>query len=185
MSIESFIREIESRKKTEIESFEKEFNDKKTEIETKKNETIKDLSENYDKESKTRSERESARIIESGKLEAKKILFDAINKNLDSTFNIIRQDLVEYTKKSEYKTVLEQMIKTCQKRLDKKIIVHCKEEDKQFLNISDITIGSSIHTLGGIIAENDDGTKELDLTFEELLRSNEDEIKSSILEKIL
>jgi vacuolar-type H+-ATPase subunit E/Vma4 len=39
--------------------------------------------------------------------------------------------------------------------------------------------------LGGIIAENDDGTKELDLTFEELLRSNEDEIKSSILEKIL
>ena len=68
MSIESFIREIESRKKTEIESFEKEFNDKKTEIETKKNETIKDLSENYDKESKTRSERESARIIESGKL---------------------------------------------------------------------------------------------------------------------
>ena len=177
MSIESFIREIESRKKTEIESFEKEFNDKKTEIETKKNETIKDLSENYDKESKTRSERESARIIESGKLEAKKIL--------DSTFNIIRQDLVEYTKKSEYKTVLEQMIKTCQKRLDKKITVHCKEEDKQFLNISDITIGSSIHTLGGIIAENDDGTKELDLTFEELLRSNEDEIKSSILEKIL
>ena len=89
------------------------------------------------------------------------------------------------TKKSEYKTVLEQMIKTCQKRLDKKITVHCKEEDKQFLNISDITIGSSIHTLGGIIAENDDGTKELDLTFEELLRSNEDEIKSSILEKIL
>mgnify|MGYP001303196057 CR=1 FL=1 len=156
MSIESFIREIESRKKTEIESFEKEFNDKKTELETKKNETIKDLSENYDKESKTRSERESARIIESGKLEAKKILFDAINKNLDSTFNIIRQDLVEYTKKSEYKTVLEQMIKTCQKRLDKKITVHCKEEDKQFLNISDITIGSSIHTLGGIIAENDD-----------------------------
>ena len=105
MSIESFIREIESRKKTEIESFEKEFNDKKTELETKKNETIKDLSENYDKESKTRSERESARIIESGKLEAKKILFDAINKNLDSTFNIIRQDLVEYTKKSEYKTL--------------------------------------------------------------------------------
>ena len=56
MSIESFIREIESRQKTEIESFEKEFNEKKTEIETKKNETIKDLSENYEKESKTRSD---------------------------------------------------------------------------------------------------------------------------------
>ena len=185
MSIESFIREIESRKKTEIESFEKEFNDKKTEIETKKNETIKDLSENYDKESKTRSERESARIIESGKLEAKKILFDAINKNLDSTFNIIKEDLVKYTTNSEYKSVVAQMIKTCQKELGKKIAVHCKEEDKSLFNISDVTVGSSIQTIGGVIAENDDGTKELDLTFEELLRSNEDEIKSSILEKIL
>ena len=34
-------------------------------------------------------------------------------------------------------------------------------------------------------AENTEGTKELDLTFEELLRNNEDEIKNSILEKIL
>ena len=77
------------------------------------------------------------------------------------------------------------MVKTCQKKLDKKITVHCKEEDKSLLNIPDVTVGSSIQTLGGIIAENADGTKELDLTFEELLRANEDEIKSSILEKIL
>ena len=185
MSIESFIREIETRKKTEIESFESEFNKKKSDIETEKNATVKEMSENYEKESKARSERESARIIEGGKLEAKKILFDAINKNLDSTFDIIKQDLVKYTKNSEYKSVIEQMVKTCQKKLDKKITVHCKEEDKSLLNIPDVTVGSSIQTLGGIIAENADGTKELDLTFEELLRANEDEIKSSILEKIL
>ena len=70
-------------------------------------------------------------------------------------------------------------------KLGKKITVHCKEEDKPLFNISDVTVGSSIQTIGGVIAENDDGTKELDLTFEELLRTNEDEIKSSILEKIL
>ena len=185
MSIESFIREIESRKKAEIESFENEFNKKKSDIETEKNATVKEMSENYEKESKARSERESARIIEGGKLEAKKILFDAINKNLDSTFDIIKQDLVKYTKNSEYKSVKEQMVKMCQKKLGKKITVHCKEDDKSLLKISDVTAGSSIQTLGGIIAENDDGTKELDLTFEELLRANEDEIKSSILEKIL
>ena len=159
MSIESFIREIEDRKKTEIESLENEFKERTTELETEKNATLQELSENYEKESKIRSDRESARIIEGGKLDAKKILFAAINKNLNSTFNIIKEDLVKYTTNSEYKSAVEQMIKTCQKRLDKKITVHCKEEDKQFLNISDITIGSSIHTLGGIIAENDDGTK--------------------------
>ena len=100
-------------------------------------------------------------------------------------FDIIKQDLDKYTKNSEYKSVIEQMVKMCQKKLGKKITVHCKEDDKSLLKISDVTEGSSIQTLGGIIAENDDGTKELDLTFEELLRANEDEIKSSILEKIL
>jgi len=49
----------------------------------------------------------------------------------------------------------------------------------------DIEIGSTIQTLGGFIAENTEGTKEIDLTFEELLRNNEDEIKNTILEKIL
>jgi vacuolar-type H+-ATPase subunit E/Vma4 len=39
--------------------------------------------------------------------------------------------------------------------------------------------------LGGIIAENNDGKKEMDLTFEELLRTHEDEIKTTILEKIM
>ena len=48
MSIESFIREIESRKKTEIESFENEFNKKKSDIETEKNATVKEMSENYE-----------------------------------------------------------------------------------------------------------------------------------------
>ncbi|GFN41592.1 MAG: V-type ATP synthase subunit E, partial [Marine Group I thaumarchaeote] len=52
-------------------------------------------------------------------------------------------------------------------------------------NSGDITVGSPIQTLGGIIAENNDGTKELDLTFEELLRTHEDEIKNTILEKIM
>ena len=185
MSIESFIREIEGRKKAEIESSQNEFNEKTAKIETEKNATLQEISENYEKESKIRSDRESARIIEGGKLEAKKILFAAINKNLDSTFNIIKEDLVKYTISSEYKSVVEKMVKTCQKKLGNKITVHCKEEDKPLFSFPDITVGSSIQTIGGIIADNNDGTKELDLTFEELLRTNEDEIKSSILEKIL
>ncbi len=48
-----------------------------------------------------------------------------------------------------------------------------------------VTIGSSIQTLGGIVAENKDGTKELDLTFEELLRTHEDEVKGFLTERTL
>ena len=185
MSIETFIQEIESRKKSDMSTLEKELNEKKSEIEDKKNTAIQELKDNYDKEAKSRSDREAARILEGGKLEAKKILFDAINKNLDSTFEIIKKDLGKYTQNSEYKNILEQMIKTSKNALGENITIHFKEEDKSLFNDSDVTLGSTIPTLGGIVAENSDGTKELDLTFEELLRNNEDEIKTSILEEIL
>ncbi len=77
------------------------------------------------------------------------------------------------------------MVDYSKKVLAKKIIIHCRDEDKASLKDKDIKIGSTIQTLGGFIAENTEGTKEIDLTFEELLRNNEDEIKNTILEKIL
>ena len=117
-------------------------------------------------------------------LEAKKILFDAINKNLDSTFDVIKKELDGYSKKPEYNQVLQKLVDYSKKVLAKELVVHCREEDKQFFK-SGVKVGSTIQTLGGFIAENKEGTKEIDLTFEELLRSSEDEIKNTILEKIL
>ena len=46
-----------------------------------------------------------------------------------------------------------------------------------------VTIGSTIQTLGGMIAENNQGTKEIDLTFDELLRTYEDEVKGFLTER--
>jgi len=185
LSIDTFLHEIENRKKKDIENLDKELADKKSATEIKKNTAIKELQEHYSTEAKIKSEREASRIVEAGKLEAKKILFDAINKNLVSTLDVIKQDLSNYTKTLEYKKVLQKMVETSKKLLDKKILVHCREEDKSVFNSEDIDIDSSIQTLGGIIAENNDGKKELDLTFEELLRTHEDEIKTTILEKIM
>jgi vacuolar-type H+-ATPase subunit E/Vma4 len=185
MSIETFVHEIESRKKKDIESLDSELAKKKAATQSSKNTSIRELQERYANEAKTKSEREKARIVEAGRLQAKKILFDAINANLDSTFNVIKEELKNYTKTPQYKKVLETMINSAKKRLDQKITVRCREEDRTILKNMDVTIGSSIQTLGGIIAENKNGTKELDLTFEELLRTHEDEIKNTILERIL
>ncbi|MBI1828554.1 MAG: hypothetical protein HYR87_03620 [Thaumarchaeota archaeon] len=75
------------------------------------------------------------------------------------------------------------MVNTSKKKLDQKITVHCREEDSTVLKEMGVTIGSTIQTLGGIIAENKDGTKEIDLTFEELLRTHEDEVKGFLTER--
>ncbi len=185
MSIDIFLDEIENRKKKEIIDLDKELDEKQSEARIKKNTAIKELEEHYSKEAKTKSEKEASKIVEAGKLEAKKILFDAINKNLDSTFDMIKQELENYTKTSEYKKKLQKMAETAKNTLGDNIIIHCRKEDKAVFSSKDIAIGSSIPILGGLVAENNDGTKELDLTFEELLRTHEDEIKTTILEKIL
>ena len=57
MSIETFIQEIESRKKSDMSTLEKELNEKKSEIEDKKNTAIQELKDNYDKEAKYRLKR--------------------------------------------------------------------------------------------------------------------------------
>ena len=184
LSVDTFIQEIQTRKKNDLAELDKKLNDKKSEIDSQKKSAVKELKENYENEAKTKAEREGARIIEAGKLEAKKILFDAINKNLDSTFDVIKKELDGYSKKPEYQTVLQKLVDYSKKILAKEIVVRCREEDKSFFG-DGVEVTSTIQSLGGFVAENKEGTKELDLTFEELLRNNEDEIKNTILEKIL
>ena len=184
MSIDQFVNEIQNRKKNDLAELDKKLSDKKSETDAKKNSSVKDLKENYANEAKTKAEREGARIVEAGKLEAKKILFDAINKNLDSTFDVIKKELDDYSKKPEYKKVMQKLVDYSKKMLAKELVVHCRKEDKSFFK-SGVKVGSTIQTIGGFVAENKEGTMEIDLTFEELLRNNEDEIKNTILEKIL
>ena len=102
---------------------------------------------------------------------------------MESAFDVIKQEIKNYVKSSQYKKTLETMVNTSKKKLGQKIMVHCREEDRTVLKEMGITIGSTIQTLGGIIAENNDGTKEIDLTFEELLRTHEDEVKSFLTER--
>ena len=184
MSIETFIQEIENRKRKEIENMEKDLQENKSKLQAETNHTIQETQERFSIEAKVKSEREQARIIEASKLQAKKIIFDAINTNMQSAFTIIRQEIENFTKSPQYKKALETMINNSKKKLGQNITVHCREEDKSILKELGVATSKSIKTLGGIIAENKEGTRELDLTFEELLRTNEDQVKSFLSEKI-
>jgi vacuolar-type H+-ATPase subunit E/Vma4 len=184
MSIETFIQEIENRKRKELEGLEKDLTEKKSKLQSEMNHTIKEIQERFSAEAKIKSEREQARIIEASKLQAKKIVFDAINANMQSAFAVIQQEIENYTKSAQYKKALETMVSNSKKKLGQNIIAHCREEDKSILKELGVATSKSIKTLGGIIAENKEGTRELDLTFEELLRTNEDQVKSFLSEKM-
>lgn len=185
MSIETFIEEINSRKRRELEALITRLAEEKTALQIKKDNMIKEIHEFFSNEAKLKSGREAARIVEAARLQAKKILFDAINQNLDSAFEVIKGGLRSYANSSEYNVALQKMIGTARKNLAAKIKVSCREHDRSALANLGAPVIKTIQTIGGVIAENENGTKELDLTFEELLRIHEDEAKSLIMENML
>lgn len=105
---------------------------------------------------------------------------------MDSTLNTIREDLKIYSQKPDYKNTIKKMVKYAKMKLNSQdIIIHCRNDDNIILNGLNINPGSPIQTIGGILAENKNGTMEIDLTFEELLRTHEDEIQNFLLEKLI
>jgi vacuolar-type H+-ATPase subunit E/Vma4 len=185
MSIETFTEEINSRKRRELEALDTLLAEEKTALQIKKDSTIKDMHEHFSNDAKRKSEREAARIVEAVRLQAKKILFDAINVNLDSAFEVMKEGLRSYANSSEYNVALQKMIVTAKKNLGPKIKVSCREQDRSTLAELGVIVIKTIQTIGGVVAENENGTKELDMNFEELLRIHEDEAKSLIMEDIL
>lgn len=59
------------------------------------------------------------------------------------------------------------------------------EPDIPYLKEMKVRIGSSISTMGGIVAVDKSQSREIDLTFEELLENHEDEIKNFLYEKMI
>src|SRR5579885_2156883 len=106
MSIETFLLEIENRKKKELDI------------------TVKEIQEKFANEAKIKSEREHAIIIEAAKLQAKKIMFDAINENMQSAFDVIKKEIESYAKGPQYKKALETMVNSSKKKLGQNIVVH-------------------------------------------------------------
>ena len=186
MSLDTFIQEIEERKAKKIDLLDTTLSEKIVRIQHTKESTLKEMQQHYADEANTKSQKEAARIIEATRLKAKKILFDAINSSMDSTFNTIREELKKYSRKPDYKITLENMVKYAKKKLGSQdIVIHCRNDDTMILKEMNITPGSSIQTIGGILAENKSETMELDLTFEELLRTHEDKIQNFLLERLM
>src|SRR5919107_1212923 len=108
MNLDTFIQEIEERKTKKINLLDITLAEKIARIQQQK---------------------EAARIVEAARLKAKKILFDAINANMDSTINTIREELKTYSRKPDYKMTIEKMIKYAKIKLGSQdIVIHCRND---------------------------------------------------------
>ncbi|MEM3684241.1 MAG: V-type ATP synthase subunit E [Conexivisphaerales archaeon] len=182
---EALLRELERKKQKELSSIEEEFKKKAEELERQARAEIQSIQRKAEAESAIRAQSETNRIIGAARLEAKRLLFDAMEKMMSSNVQRLNELLKSYVESESYRKLLLRMAKYASSRLGKGMLVSCRAEDKQLLNSNGYkTVDNDLQCLGGIKAYDASKTLELDLTFEELLRMKDEQIRSAIMEKI-
>lgn len=181
---DALLAEVEEKRKKTIQMLESEYSAKKEEVAKKGAEQRSYIQDSGKKEGAAAVQRETIRIEGGAKLQAKKMLFDATEKMLEANVSALRQVLSDYAESKDYHEMLEKMVSYANRRLGGSISVACRPADAAALKKLGVKVTSSdLNSMGGFKATNKDGTLELDLTFEELLRSHEEDARALILGK--
>jgi vacuolar-type H+-ATPase subunit E/Vma4 len=184
VAAEALLGEVEEKRKKTIEMLEAEYSAKKDEVAKRAAEQKSYIVDSSKKQADAVSQRERIRIAGAAKLKAKKMVFDATEKMLEANVEALRQVLADFAETKDYQEMLPRMVAYASKRLGGSISVRCRQADAAALKKHGVKVASSdLPSIGGFKATNHDDTLELDLTFEELLRSREDEARASILGK--
>jgi V/A-type H+/Na+-transporting ATPase subunit E len=184
MGVDALLKEVEDRRKKALEALEAEYSAKRGDVKKRTAEQVAYIMESAKKEGVTVAQKEVTRIEGAAKLQSKKLIFDATEKLLENNIVALRDALAEYASSPAYAELLAKMAGYASKRLGGKIAVTCRKQDEAALKAAGAKIAStSLNSIGGFKADSEDGSLELDLTFEEILRSREDEVRASILGK--
>ena len=182
VAAESLLREVEEKRKKTIQMLEEEYSAKSAEVTSRASEQRIYISESSKKEAASLSQRERIRISGAAKLQAKKMVFDATEKMLENNIAALKQALSDLSGSKDYSELLSRMLAYASKRLGGNIGVKCRSADAATIKkLGAKVVSSNLDSAGGFQAISSDGTLELDLTFEELLRNREEEARAFIL----
>lgn len=184
MPAETLLREVEERRRKALESLEAEYAAKKAEILKRTEDERSYILESARKEGLSLTEKERIRITGATKLQAKKMVFDATEKMLEANIANLTKALGDLTRSKEYPPLTARMVKYASGRLGDGTRIMARADDEPILKKLGASVASSdLNSIGGFKAESADGTLELDLTFEEILRNHEEQARASILGK--
>jgi vacuolar-type H+-ATPase subunit E/Vma4 len=182
VAAETLLREVEDKRKGALESLESEYTARIDQVKRRAEQQIQAIQEDAKREAQDQAQREKIRIDGAAKLQAKKLIFGATEKMLESNLGAVKRSLAEWAQTKEYQDLLPRLARYASNRLGGEISVICRPSDAQILKNAGVEVAASnLNSIGGFKAEKKDGTLELDLTFEEILRNREEEIRGAIL----
>ncbi|MDA4115725.1 MAG: V-type ATP synthase subunit E [Thaumarchaeota archaeon] len=184
MGVDALLKEVEDRRNKALEAMDSEYSAKRDEVKKRTAEQVAYLMDSAKTEALSLSQKEVTRLEGASKLQAKKMQFDATEKLLESNIASLEQAMAEFAASPAYPELLAGMVKYAGKRLGGKVGVVCRKADEAALKAAGAkVVSASLNSMGGFKAENEDRTLELDLTFEEILRGREDDVRAAVLGK--
>ena len=179
MSLESLVDEIRRRGEADLAAITAQRDSERAKIVAERDRRLAELRSASARATEAEVDRERAQGIAAAKLQARKLLYEAREERLEGALRETRALLEEYTRSAQYPLVLKRMVAAANSALGKQLRISGRAEDGSTLAK---VAGKSFDPtpqpiLGGLIAETPDGSRRLNLTFDELLRLREDRVR--------
>ena len=179
MSLESLVDEIRRRGEADLAALNTHRDEEVAKVVAEKDRRLAELRSERARVTEAEVARERAQRLAAAKLQARKLLYEAREKRLTSAIGETRSLLQEYTRSAEYPAVLKRMVAVATDSLGKQIRVSGRAEDASLLaKAAGKSFDPTPQTIvRGLVAETPDGSRRLNLSFDELLRLREDRVR--------
>jgi vacuolar-type H+-ATPase subunit E/Vma4 len=179
MSLESLVEEIRQRAEAELKATIEEQKTEGVRIVTDRDKRIAEIRATFARTTEMEVARERAQRVAAAKLKGRKMLYEAREKRLGEGLRETRALLADYTSSARYPAVLKRMVATANDSLGRQVRISGRAEDATVLaKVAGKAFDPTAQPIvGGLIAETSDGSRRLNLSFDELLRLREDQVR--------
>jgi len=179
MSLENLVEEIRRRGEADLASLTASRDAEIAKILAERDRQVVELRAENARATDVEIAHERAQQLAAAKLQARKMLYEAREKRLVSAIGETKNLLQEYTRSAQYPNVLKRMMAAATDTLGRQVRILGRGEDAALLAK---VAGKSFDPapqpiLGGLVAETPDGSRRLNLSFDELLRLREDRVR--------
>ncbi len=179
MSLESLVEEIRQQAEAELKATIDEQKAEGIRIVQDRDRRIAELRATSQRATDAEVAREKSQRVAAAKLQARKLLYEAREARLEGGLRETRGLLASFTATPQYPAVLKRMVEVATASLGRQLRISGRAEDAAPLQKA---AGKAFDPtprpiLGGLVAETADGSRRLNLAFDELLRLREDEVR--------
>jgi V/A-type H+/Na+-transporting ATPase subunit E len=179
MTLESLVEEIRRKGEAELRTIDERRAAETARIVADRDQKVEEIRSQSARATEVEVQRERAQRVAAAKLRSRKLLYEAREARLESAIAETQELLRGFTSSAAYPNVLRRMCAVANDALGKPVRVSGRTEDAGLLSK---VAGKSFDPtpqpiLGGLIAETLDGTRRLNLSFNELLRLREDKVR--------